>query len=154
MAEDCVTGGVSDDDGTLGGDLKGLVVAAVLLGHESNIGNVASGSPVELSVLLAVLDDGVVHGGVGAVGDDALNLLQLVILVPHLTTITNHVGHGSVNDDITAHVQVGDALVRVDHGKSRPCGVGGVNVGNDLRFHGVALDLLVQVAKAVVHIDA
>merc|ERR1719220_2579413 len=91
VAEDSVAGGVGDDDGTLGGDLKGLVVAAVLPGllrHESNIGNVASGSPVELAVLLAVLDDAVVHGGVGAGGDDALNLLQLVILVPHLTTIT------------------------------------------------------------------
>ena len=45
-----------------------------LLGHQPNIGDVASGCPVKLAIGLAVLDDCVVDGGVGPVGDHTLYL--------------------------------------------------------------------------------
>merc|ERR1719193_2249741 len=60
VAENSGASGISDDDGALGGNLKGLVMASILLsllGHEANVGDVSSGCPVELSVLLAILDD-------------------------------------------------------------------------------------------------
>ena len=98
MAENGVACSVSDNHGTLGCDLKGLVVAACeqimpyvisvalitillsLLSHEANIGDMSSGGPVELSILLAILDDRVVHRGVASVRDDALNLNRETIV--------------------------------------------------------------------------
>merc|ERR550517_1966063 len=96
VAEDGGASGISDDHGALGSNLKGLVVASILLSllsHKANIGDMSSGCPVKLSMLLAILDDRVVHGRIGSVRDDTLHLLQLVSLVPHLTTITDYIGH-------------------------------------------------------------
>ena len=50
----------------------------------TDVGHVAHGSGVEATVLAAVIDDLVVHGGVRAVGDDHLAVLESVVLVPHL----------------------------------------------------------------------
>ena len=44
------------------------------------------------------------------VGDDALDLLQLVVLVPHLASVTDNVGHTGVNDNIAGNMKVGDSL--------------------------------------------
>ena len=52
------------------------------------------------------------------VRDDALDFLQFVIFVPHLTAIPNYIGHGSVDDDITRDVKVGDAVVGINHSKA------------------------------------
>ena len=51
-----------------------------------------------------------VDGGVASVGDDTLDLLQLVVLVPHSATVSHNIGHTGVDDDIAGHVQVGNTL--------------------------------------------
>ena len=51
-----------------------------------------------------------VDGGVASVGDDTLDLLQLVVLVPHSATVSHNIGHTGVDDDIAWHVQVGNTL--------------------------------------------
>merc|ERR1719232_511890 len=132
VLENLVTSAVSDGDGALGGNLEGLVVAAVLLSllsHQADVGNVTSGGVVKLSLLLAVLDDGVIDTGVGPVGDDTLHLLELVVLVPHLSSVTDDVGHGGVADD----VEVCDSGIGVDHGEAGP---------GLILLHDVGLDLL------------
>ena len=97
---------------------------------------------------LAVLDAGLVHGGVAAVRDHTLHLLQLVVLVPHLTSVTDHVGHGGVNDDIAGDVEVGDAVVGVDHGQSRPGLVLLHDVGLHFLLLGMSLDFVVDVSDS------
>merc|ERR1719232_676726 len=50
VLENLVTSAVSDGDGALGGNLEGLVVAAVLLSllsHQANVGDVSSGGVVK-----------------------------------------------------------------------------------------------------------
>ena len=51
-----------------------------------------------------------VDGWVAPIRDDTLDLLQLVVLVPHLTAVSDHVGHAGVDDHVAGHVQVRDAL--------------------------------------------
>merc|ERR1719232_1478899 len=156
VLENLVTSAVSNGDCALGGNLEGLVVAAILLsllGHQADVGNVTSGGVVKLSLLLAVLNDGVVDTGVGPVGDDTLDLLELVVLVPHLSSITDDVGHGGVDDDIAGNVEVGDSGVGVDHGEAGPGLVLLHDVGLDLLLHSVALDFVVNIANSVVGVD-
>merc|ERR1719429_488441 len=87
VLEDLVTSIISDHDGASSWNLECLVVTAVLLSHETNIGHVTSAGPVKLSLLLAIPDDGIVDSSIRSVRNDTLHLLQLVILVPHLTTV-------------------------------------------------------------------
>ena len=56
----------------------------------------------------AVLQDSLVHGGVGPVRDDALHLLQLVSRAPHGSSVSHHTRHAGVNDDIAGDMEVGD----------------------------------------------
>jgi len=93
-----------------------------------------------------------VHGGVAAVRDDALDVLELVVLVPHLPAVADHARHGGVDDDVGRHVQVGDPFVAVDHGQPRPLLVHLLDVvqqllARDLREQ---LHLVVKVLQAVV----
>ena len=68
---DLVAGSIGDSDGTLRGNLKSLKVY---------------GCVVKLTFLLVVLI-GVVNIIVGPVGDETLDLLELLVLVPHLNTV-------------------------------------------------------------------
>mmetsp|Transcript_13231 Transcript_13231/g.33990 ORF Transcript_13231/g.33990 Transcript_13231/m.33990 type:complete len:569 (+) Transcript_13231:365-2071(+) len=136
-------------------DLKRLVMAAVLLrllGHQAHIGDVPHGRHVKLAVLFAVVQHRGVDAGVAAVGDHALDVLQHVVLVPHLAAVAHHAGHGGVDDDVAGHVQVGDALGAVHHGQARPAR-GAVDRRQrrlHLRLLRVAGELFVDVAQAVV----
>ncbi len=62
-------------------------------------------------MLLAEINSGLIDTGVTAVGDDGFGVLGLTLGVPHLSRIADHGWHGSINDDVTGHMQVGDALV-------------------------------------------
>ena len=69
---------VDDAHGAGGGDLEGLVVAAVLLGrlrHEPDVGDRAHGGGVVGAVGPAVVDHDLVDPGVAAVGDDGLGVV-------------------------------------------------------------------------------
>ncbi len=114
--------GVDHADHAFARGLEGLVVGAVLLGllgHEADVGDAAHGRRIELAVLLAVGDRFLVHRRVAAIGHHGDAVLQLVVRVPHLAAVANHVGHGRVDDDVVGHVQVGDALAGVDHRQRR-----------------------------------
>src|SRR5664280_726182 len=50
----------------------------------------------------------------------AWHILKMVVLVPHLAAVADDVGHRGVDDDVARHVQVRDALARVDHGQGGP----------------------------------
>ena len=86
-----------------------------LLCHEANVGNGAHRGWVERAVGLAVSDDRCVDAGVGRVGNDGLAVLAFAFWVPHLSAVANHGGHRSVDDDVAGYVQVGDALIGIDH---------------------------------------
>ena len=106
-------------------DLEGLVVRPVFLGflgHESHVGDAPHGGGIQGAVLLAKVNRGLVHAGVGAIGNDGDRVLGLALGIPHLAPFANHRRHGCVNDDVGGHVEVGDSLVGVDHGQVRAHG--------------------------------
>jgi hypothetical protein len=78
------------------------------------------------------------------------------LAVVHLAAGTDHRGHGGIDDDVARHVEIGDAVVGVDHGDGRAGRVGGGDVGLDrgLLGGGELLHLLDEVAEAVVQVDA
>lgn len=140
---------VSDNDSTVGGDFEGFVVRSVLFGllsHETYVGRVTHGGVVKLPVFLAVFDDGLVDGGVAPVGNQANDFLQFVVFVPHLSSVSDDVGHRSVDDNVGGHVQIGNSLGRVDHGQSRSFGVDLLDGSFDFFLLGVSLDFFVKVS--------
>jgi hypothetical protein len=113
-----VAGVVADAHGAVGGDLEGLVVRAVLLGllrHQADVGHAAHRRRIERAVRAAVVDHGLVDAGIAAVRDHRLGVLQLAVGVPHAAAVADHRRHRGVDDDVAGHVQVGDALCRIDH---------------------------------------
>ncbi len=104
---------------------------------------------------LAVVDDRLVHAGVAAVRNDGLGVLQLAFSVPHLAGVADHRRHRGVDDHVARHVQVGDALVRVDHGHARALCVLGSQVGFDRSAGGFGQrrQARSQVTDAVVGIE-
>merc|ERR1712202_84658 len=57
MGEDGIASVIGNNNGALSGDLESLVVAAVffsLLCHQTNIGDMSSGSPVKLTIGLTI----------------------------------------------------------------------------------------------------
>jgi hypothetical protein len=104
---------------------------------------------------LAVVDDGLVDAGVAAVGNHRLGVLQLAVGVPHLAEVADHRRHRGVDDHVARHVQVGDALVGVDHRQRRAAGVGGLRCRpRSPRSPPAASASRRQVAEAVVDVDA
>mmetsp|Transcript_1094 Transcript_1094/g.2938 ORF Transcript_1094/g.2938 Transcript_1094/m.2938 type:complete len:469 (-) Transcript_1094:27-1433(-) len=141
------------------GQLEGLVVGAVLLGllrHQPDVGHGAHRRHVELAILAAVLQARLVHRRVAAVGDDADDILERVLLVPHLAAVAHDARHRRVDDDVRGHVQVGDAARRVDHRQPGPRRVARVDRLLDRRLVRRAhrLHPIVQVAEAVVRVEA
>mmetsp|Transcript_101188 Transcript_101188/g.246099 ORF Transcript_101188/g.246099 Transcript_101188/m.246099 type:complete len:398 (-) Transcript_101188:336-1529(-) len=155
--EHLARGLVNDAHHACGLLLKGVRVRAVLLGllrHETDVGDVAHGAGVELPVGTAVVHDGLVEPRIAAVRDDALCVFERVVSVPHTARVADHVGHRRIDDNVRGHVQVGDALARVDHGQLGARVVHGHDVGLDLGLHGVPGQLVVDVAEPVVRVDA
>mmetsp|Transcript_102131 Transcript_102131/g.200291 ORF Transcript_102131/g.200291 Transcript_102131/m.200291 type:complete len:279 (-) Transcript_102131:773-1609(-) len=138
-------------------DLEGFVVRAILLSflrHETHIAHIAHGGHVKLAVLLAVSDNFLIHSSITAVRDDALDVLQRVVLTPHLTTVTHHHRHGGVNDHIGRYVQVSNASARVNHGEPRALFITSIDIlTNGIRSGSwKLLDLLKNIVKAVVRV--
>merc|ERR1719382_184746 len=73
MAEQVLSSTALDNNFPSLGDLKGLVVAAVLLrllGHQAHVAGMAHRRPVELAVLSAIRQSRCIGAGIAAVGDD------------------------------------------------------------------------------------
>ena len=90
-----------------------------LLGHQADVRDIAHGGRVEGAVLTAVVHDRGVHRRVAAVGDAGEGLLTLTLGIPHAAGVADHDRHRGVDDDEVAGVQVGDAVVGIDHGQGR-----------------------------------
>src|SRR5450830_149940 len=153
------TGAVGNPNHAVGLDLEGLVVGAVLFGflrHQADVRYATHGGWVEGAVLLAVFDHRLVDGGVAAIRDHCLGVVQLAVGAPHFAGVTDHGWHRGVDDNVARHVQVGDAFVGVDHGQRRTGSVDRLDVGFDLRLliARQGLDAGVQVADAVVQVEA
>ena len=143
----------------VGLDLEGLVVGAVLFGffrHQANVRHAAHGGRIEGAIGFAVFDHGLVDGGVATIRNHRLGVVQLAVGAPHLAGVTDHGRHRGIDDHVARHVQVGDALVGVDHGQGRASGVDGLDVSFDrsLLLGWQGLDAGVQVADAVVQVEA
>ena len=127
-----------------------------LLRHETDVRHAADGRGIEGSVLLAVLDDGLVDRRVAAVGDHREGVVELPVRPPHLPGVSDDDGHGRVDDDVVGHMQVRNALIRIHHRQGRAFLVDGLDIGLDLGPLGLrqALDLRVELAQAIVDIHA
>ncbi|OQA08236.1 MAG: hypothetical protein BWY66_01081 [bacterium ADurb.Bin374] len=140
-------------------DLEGLVVRAIFLGflrHQADVRDAAHRAGIERAVFLAEVDRRLVDARVGAVGNDRLHVAQLTVAAVHLAAGADRRGHRGVYDDVAGHVQVGDALVGVDHRELGPIDVDLLDVLFDLFLlvGGKGRDLLVELAEAVVGADA
>ena len=71
--------------------------------------------------------DGLVDAGVGGVRDHREGVGLLAVGAPHVARGADHRRHRGVDDDVGGHVQVGDALVGVDHGHRRAVGQAGLD---------------------------
>ena len=126
------------------------------LGHEAHIADVAHGGHAISAQGAAIVDDGLIDTGIAAVGDHRDHVMRFAIGTPHAARGTDGRRHRGVDDDVAGHMQVGDALVRVDHGQRRTRGIGGLYVGQHfgaLRL-GQCLDAHQRIADAVVGVDA
>ena len=155
--QDRLPGGVNDPDGAVSGGLESLVVGTVLfrfLRHEANVGHTSHGHGVVGAMFFAVLDHFTVKPCVALVGDDSLGVVGLAVGTPHLPAVTDHGGHGGVDDDVAGHVEVGDPMVRVHHGHIRLCLIHGLEIGNDLGFFvfGQLFNSVVQITYTIVEI--
>lgn len=109
---------VNDGHSSGSGHLESLSVRSVLLGflgHKSNVGDVSHSLYVKLSILSAVVDDGLVDTSVTSVRNASRGLLALIVFVPGGTSITDDARHGGIDDHIGRDVKVGDSLIRVTH---------------------------------------
>jgi hypothetical protein len=102
-----------------------------LLCHESNIGHISHSFHIKLSILSAVFDNSLVNSSVRSIRNTTLSFLQLVVLVPHFSSITNDTWHTSINNNVRRNVQVSNSLVRVNHSKVGTSLVAGVEISND-----------------------
>ncbi len=111
-----------DADGAGRGEFEGLVVAAVLLGllgHQADVRHRAHRLRIEGAVRLAVVDDGLEQRRVAAIGDRGDDVMQLAVGAPHLARLADHRRHRGIDDHVAGDVEVGDALVGIDHGEAR-----------------------------------
>lgn len=123
-----------------------------LLGHQTNVGDMASSSVIKLTMGLAVFYDGLIDGSVASVRDQALNLLELIVLVPHLASISDDIGHRSVDDHIGGDMEIGYSFSGVNHGKTGSGVISSLEGGFDFSLFRMSLDLFIQVAKSVVYV--
>ena len=114
--------------------LKSLIMRSVflsLLCHESNIRHISHSFHIKLSILSAVFDNSLVNSSVRSIRNTTLSFLQLVVLVPHFSSITNDTWHTSINNNVRRNVQVSNSLVRINHSKVGTSLVAGVEISND-----------------------
>ena len=139
-------------------DFKGFVVGAVLfrfLCHQPDIGNRAHGLGIEGAVFLAKFDNRLIDCGIGAIGDNREGILGPTLSIPHFAPLSDHCWHGGINDDVTWYVEIGDALVGVDHGERGASREGCFEVGfqQGLFCGGKLLQLGLHPSEAVTEIN-
>ena len=78
-----------------------------------------------------MIERGRIQVGITAVRYDSFGILQFASSVPHLARCPNHGRHRCIDDHVARYVQVGDALVTVDHGQTRTTVVGSCDLGFD-----------------------
>mmetsp|Transcript_23324 Transcript_23324/g.34548 ORF Transcript_23324/g.34548 Transcript_23324/m.34548 type:complete len:251 (+) Transcript_23324:801-1553(+) len=145
-------------DNSLGSNFKRLVVRSVFLclaRHKPNVCNISHSCNIELSMSLGIIDHLLVYGSIASIRDQTLCVFELVILVPHLTTVTDNDRHGSINDNIRWNVQIGNALVGIHHCKPRVAFIARFEISPDSRclFSGqLSLQRIVNRCKSIVWI--
>mmetsp|Transcript_103035 Transcript_103035/g.143528 ORF Transcript_103035/g.143528 Transcript_103035/m.143528 type:complete len:420 (+) Transcript_103035:1170-2429(+) len=155
-----VAGIVQDDlDGAGALCLKGCRVRAVLFGflsHQANVGARTHSPWVESPILFAEIDALCEGPRVAAVRNACLEVLLLIVLVPHFAASANGSWHRIVDDDVAGYMEVCDTSVRIDHRHFPLLCVGGHKVRLDGRLLGLrkCRDLLVHVPQPVVCVDA
>ena len=150
---------INHTDSAFPGSFEGLVVRSVFFGflsHEAHVGHAAHGGRIECSVVTAEVDDGLINARITAVRDHGFHVVFLAVRAPHFPADAERGGHRRIDDDVTRHVQVGDAPVGVHHGEIRALLHGRLQVGFDflLLRSRQGTDLGIHVPHPVVGIDA
>ena len=137
----------------VGGDLERLVVTAVLLSglsHQADVGHRAHGRRIEGAVGPAVVDDDLIDAGVARIRQHGQGVGLAPVRTPHVPRGPDHRRHRGIHDDVARDVEVGDALVGVDHRQGRTRRqLGGERLG-DRRPFGEASEAIEDRAQAVV----
>ena len=150
---------IGDVGDTVFGDLKGFVVRSVFFGllrHQAHIRHGAHGLGIEVAMPFAEVDHLLVNAGKGRLRHHRLDVFQPAVGAPHLAAVSDHGGHGGIDDHIVGRMEVGDALSRVHHRELRPVLMTSMQVTVDFVLLGLRQggDLAVQVSHAVVHVHA
>ena len=93
------------------------------MGHQADVGDGTHGLWIKGPVFLTKVNGLREHPGIGAVGYYGLGVLLLAVGIPHLPGGPDHGRHGGIDDDVRGDVQVGDAVVGVDHRDVRSVGI-------------------------------
>mmetsp|Transcript_25143 Transcript_25143/g.65901 ORF Transcript_25143/g.65901 Transcript_25143/m.65901 type:complete len:240 (-) Transcript_25143:675-1394(-) len=145
-------------DSARGWNEEGVWMGSVflrLLSHQTHVGAAAHRARVKSTVLFAEIDGLTKDTGVAPVWDAGLEVLLLVVGIPHLSSNADGSGHGIVDDDVARHMKISDSSVAVHHGHSRAFLVHRINVCQDrsaFRFS-TSRNLGVHVADAIVWVD-
>ncbi len=143
-------------DSAVGRDFKRGRVRSVLFGllrHQTDVLHRASRGRIQRAGFLEIGNRLVVDAGVGTVGDHAVGVGGLAVRAPAFSPGADQRGQGGIDDHVGRHMQVGDALFRVDHIQRRA----GVDHGLDISLNRLELGHLghavQQRAKARVGVD-
>ena len=145
-------------DGARSGDFKSLVMRTIFFGclcHQTDVGHAADRFGIECAVSLAEIQRGLVHTGITAIRNEREGVLKFALCVVNFSARANHRWHRSIDDDVARHVQVGDALIRIDVGQARAVGVSNLDVGfnGSLLVSWQRLNFCHQIAESVVEIN-
>lgn len=83
------------------------------------------------------VDNFLVNGCISTFWNNCFSVVRLSIWSPHLTRVTDHCRHRSINNYVTWYVKVRDTFVRVNHRNWRTVGITCVDIF--LNFRALAL---------------
>ena len=156
MFDEHVAGGIHHLHSAVGRYLERLIVRTVffrLLRHETHIRHRAHRGWIERAMSLAVVDDRLVHPGVGRIRDDRQGVLLLTRGIPHVPRGADHRRHRGIHNHVRWYMQVGDALIRIHHGQRRTIRQGGVEGRRDFRTIVQRIQADINSSQAVLAIE-
>ena len=141
------------------GNFEGLVVGAVFLRalrHQADVGHRTHGHRVKRAMPFAEVDHLLVDARKGRFRHHRLDFLESPIGAVHLAAVPDHRRHGGIDDDVIGRMEIGDALVGIDHRQFRSIGMTGMQISTNFLLNALGQrgDLVVEINHAVVHVHA
>jgi len=128
---------IDDNDCTSFLNFESVWMRSIFFGffsHKTNIWNMSHSCVVKLTIVLAVFDNGLIHSCIASIWNKTFYIFQLIVSIPHLSTITDNNWHGSINNNVTWNMKVCYSFCRVDHSNFRSVFIDIINTISDIVF--------------------